>query len=158
MVKTPKPLFEGLARFQKLESHSSELRNELDVVSAYSAYLEGFPERCHAVEGYVAVRSFLQAHSDKENTFFAYRSRTELLLLWSLLVAEKPLLELTRSDARSFVDFCKSPPASWVGPIVKGIFAYWRQKGLRFRWLHRQFRVAAIRLAQPKAEPDGFSR
>ena len=108
MVKTPQPLFEGLARFRKLESHSSELRNELDVVSAY---LEGFPERCHAVEGYVAVRSFLQAHSEKENTFFAYRSRTELLLLWSLLVAEKPLLELTSFDARSFVDFCKSPPA-----------------------------------------------
>jgi hypothetical protein len=43
-------------------------------------------------------------------------------LLWSLIVARKPLLELRRTDAEQFMEFCLNPPADWVGPVVKSRF------------------------------------
>ncbi|QNL88208.1 hypothetical protein ACUDA6_15325 [Pseudomonas ceruminis] len=56
------------------------------------------------------------------STFNSYRTHVERLLLWSLLVAENPLLALRRSDAEAFMEFCLKPAPSWVGPVVKSRF------------------------------------
>jgi hypothetical protein len=44
------------------------------------------------------------------------------LLLWALIVARKPLLDLRRSDAEQFMEFCLNPHADWVGPMIKSRF------------------------------------
>lgn len=119
MVKSPQPLFETLARFQKLTYRSSELRGELPDVSLF---LQGFPEELCAVEGYVAARAFLKSFSHNQATFNAYRRHVECLLLWSLLIARTPLLKLKLSDGGDFLSFCSDPPSTWVGPVVRDRF------------------------------------
>ena len=119
MKIAPQPLFEVLTRFKKLEFKSPELRYELPEVRAF---LEGFPAALRAKEGYAAVGAFLKTRSDNETTFNSYRNHAECLLLWSLLEAQKPLLELNHSDSKSFIAFCLKPPNSWVGPVVRGRF------------------------------------
>lgn len=134
MVKSPKPLFETLVRFQKLTYRSSALRDELPDVSFY---LRGFPEERFAVEGYVAARAFLKCFSHNQATFNAYRRHVECLLLWSLLIARTPLLKLNLSDGEDFLSFCADPPSSWVGPVVRDRFL---RIGGRKAGLHDSFR------------------
>jgi site-specific recombinase XerD len=111
------PLFDTFKKFQNL--NFTRVRDELPVVQEY---LSSFPESLNAVEGYTAVRGFLKSYAGNEATFNSYRTHVERMLLWSLLVAKKPLLELTRTDAQAFMDFCLSPLPEWIGPIVKSRF------------------------------------
>ncbi|MFC5696190.1 tyrosine-type recombinase/integrase [Pseudomonas sp. GCM10022186] len=117
MAQSPQPLFETFDRFHDL--NFLHLSGELPVVRDY---LQEFPEESQAVEGYRAVRSFLKSYAGNEATFNSYRTHVERLLLWSLLVARKPLLDLRRRDAETFMEFCLNPPADWIGPVVKSRF------------------------------------
>lgn len=117
MSSSPHPLFESYRRF--LELNFQQLSEELPTVRAY---LATFPEPLNAAEGYVAARGFLKSYAGNEATFNSYRTHVERLLLWSLLVAEKPPLALRRSDAEAFMEFCLKPAPSWVGPMVKSRF------------------------------------
>ena len=114
---TPHPLFETYARFGEL--NFSSLKEEL---SAITDYLGQFPEQAQAVEGYRAVRSFLKSYAGNEATFNSYRTHVERLLLWALLKARIPLLEMRRTHAESFMEFCLAPDPAWVGPVVKSRF------------------------------------
>ncbi|HDS1809461.1 TPA: site-specific integrase [Pseudomonas putida] len=71
------------------------------------------------LEGYEVVRGFLDSYTSNEATFNSYRTHAERLLLWSLLIRERPLLDLRRSDAEEFLNFCMSPPLDWIGKIVR---------------------------------------
>ncbi|MCQ4347168.1 site-specific integrase [Pseudomonas stutzeri] len=113
----PQPLFETYDRF--LELNFLQVSEELPAVRAY---LGGFPADLQAVEGYLAVRGFLKSYAGNEPTFNSYRTHVERLLLWALLVARKPLLELRRRDAEAFMEFCLRPPRDWVGPMVRSRF------------------------------------
>ncbi len=117
MAQAPQPLFETFDRFHDL--NFLHLSGELPVVRDF---LQDFPEASQAVEGYRAVRSFLKSYAGNEATFSSYRTHVERLLLWSLLVARKPLLDLRRRDAEAFMEFCLNPPADWIGPVVKSRF------------------------------------
>lgn len=117
MSSSPHPLFESYRRF--LELNFQQLTEEQPTVRDY---LATFPESLNAAEGYVAARGFLKSYAGNEATFNSYRTDVERLLLWSLLVAEKPLLALRRSDAEAFMEFCLKPAPSWVGPMVKSRF------------------------------------
>lgn len=117
MAHSPQPLFETFDRFHEL--NFLHLSGELPVVREF---LLGFPAERQAVEGYCAARGFLKSYAGNEATFNSYRTHVERLLLWSLLVAHKPLLELRRRDAEAFMEFCLNPPADWVGPVVKSRF------------------------------------
>ncbi|MFZ6049774.1 tyrosine-type recombinase/integrase [Pseudomonas sp. CR3202] len=117
MAHFPQPLFETFDRFHDL--NFLHLSGELPVVRDF---LQDFPEESQAIEGYRAVRSFLKSYAGNEATFSSYRTHVERLLLWSLLVARKPLLELRRRDAEAFMEFCLNPPADWIGPVVKSRF------------------------------------
>jgi len=80
-----------------------------------------------AQDGYLTVRGFLKSYSNNEATFNSYRTHVERLLLWSLKVAKKPLLELRRHDCENFLEFCIQPRPEWIGPIVKStIYPGWR--------------------------------
>jgi site-specific recombinase XerD len=117
MPKAPFPLFETYNRF--LELNFQQFTEELPIVRDY---LGRFAPELLAFEGYQAVRGFLKSYAGNETTFNSYRTHVERLLLWSLLVAHKPLLELRRRDAEAFMEFCLRPPKDWVGPVVKSRF------------------------------------
>ncbi|WAG76573.1 site-specific integrase [Metapseudomonas furukawaii] len=117
MPQHPQPLFETFDRFHEL--NFLHLNGELPVVRGF---LDGCADELQAVEGYRAVRGFLKSYAGNEATFNSYRTHVERLLLWSLLVAGKPLVELRRRDAEAFMEFCLNPPADWIGPVVKSRF------------------------------------
>lgn len=108
------PLFESLDRFRLLEE--ADLSRELLLVVHY---LESFPKRLKAIDGYRAVKGFLTAHVHSKETFSSYRTNVERLLLWTLLVQKKPIFLLTHDDVRCFMNFCITPPTDWVGSVAK---------------------------------------
>lgn len=117
MALSPAPLFDSYDRF--LELNFSQLTNELPVVRDY---LARFPSDVCPLGGYDAVKGFLKSYSGNATTYTSYRTHVERLLLWSLIVAQKPMLELRRRDAEAFMEFCLRPPADWVGPMIKSRF------------------------------------
>lgn len=117
MSSSPKPIFETYEAFVNQDFSVSE--PELRCVNDY---LNSFPAELEARIGYVAVRSFLRAFSDNVQTFNSYRTQAERLFLWTLLIKRKPLQLLKRQDAKDYLDFCKNPPASWIGPVTRGRF------------------------------------
>ena len=64
----------------------------------------------------------MKSYAGNQSTFNSFRTHVERLLLWALIVARKPLLDLRRSDAEQFMEFCLNPPADWVGPMIKSRF------------------------------------
>jgi site-specific recombinase XerD len=117
MATRPQPLFETHDRF--LDLHFMGMSAErAQVVS----FLDNCPGPARALESYQAARGFLKSYAGNEATFTSYRTHVERLLLWALLVAKKPLLDLRRKDAEAFMEFCLNPPADWVGPVVKSRF------------------------------------
>ncbi|MEE4892860.1 site-specific integrase [Pseudomonas alliivorans] len=111
------PLFETYARFGEL--NFSSLKHELPCISQY---LSAFPPEIQAIEGYRAVRSFLKSYAGNESTFNSYRTHVERLLLWTLIKAKVPLLEIRRTNAEEFLEFCIAPDPGWVKPVVKSRF------------------------------------
>ena len=117
MSQHPQPFFESFDRFHEL--NFLNLNGELPIVRDF---LFGCADVLQAAEGYHAVRGFLKSYAGNEATFNSYRTHVDCLLLWSLLVAGKPLIELRRRDAEAFMEFCLNPPADWIGPVVKSRF------------------------------------
>ncbi len=111
------PLFETYARFGEL--NFSSLKHELPCINQY---LLAFPPEIQAVEGYRAVRSFLKSYAGNESTFNSYRTHVERLLLWTLIKSKLPLLEMRRTNAEEFLEFCLAPDPDWVKPVVKSRF------------------------------------
>lgn len=108
------PLFESHDRF--LELNHNNLSNELPIVVRY---LESFSQDLCCIDGYRAVRSYLRSYEGNRATFNSYRTHVERLLLWTLLVCKKPLLDMTRQDGERFLEFCLKPPSDWIGKAVK---------------------------------------
>lgn len=117
MARAPTPLFETYDNF---------IEQDFSLQGSSLACVASFLDECEAAlqpeRGYAAVRAFLRAFSDNAQTFNSYRSHTERLLLWALLVQGKPLNQLKRQDAQDYLDFCRNPPADWVGPVTRSRF------------------------------------
>ncbi|MCO7227546.1 site-specific integrase [Pleionea sp. CnH1-48] len=65
-----------------------------------------------------ALNSWLEEFKDSPQTYRNYRKEIERLLLWSLLVLNKPFSSLNRDDLRAYEQFLASPTpaAQWCGP------------------------------------------
>jgi integrase/recombinase XerD len=63
-----------------------------------------------------AIRAWLSRFLDTKPTFESYRKEAERLLLWSIVVAGKPLSSLTHEDCRRYQQFLADPQpaATWV--------------------------------------------
>jgi site-specific recombinase XerD len=85
-------------------------------------YIEAFPSSLDANKWYLTTRDFLRAFSDNSLTFTSYRTHVERLLLWALIVKQKPFSQLKRQDAEDYLEFCRNPPSEWIGPVVRGRF------------------------------------
>lgn len=64
---------------------------------------------------YQQALHFLYSYRGSEPTFNAYRREVERLLQWSWHVKKSSISTLKREDIESFVEFCQSPPSSWIG-------------------------------------------
>lgn len=117
MSRLPQPLFDTFECFHQL--NFLQLSNERSTVQDY---LKSFDESCRAIDSYLVARSFLKSYAGNQSTFNSFRTHVERLLLWALIVARKPLLDLRRSDAEQFMEFCLNPPTNWVGPMIKSRF------------------------------------
>jgi site-specific recombinase XerD len=118
MAIQPQPLFDTYPNFLALNFNGLSAENPLVL-----DFLAGFHPDLRAFEGYQAVRSFLKSYAGNETTFNSYRTHIERLLLWSLIIRCRPLLELQRVDAEAYLEFCLKPLSSWIGPVVRGRFA-----------------------------------
>jgi site-specific recombinase XerD len=85
-------------------------------------YIQNFPASVEANKGYLTTREFLRAFSDNSQTFTSYRTHVERLLLWALIIKQKPFSQLKRQDAEDYLEFCRNPPGDWIGPVVRGRF------------------------------------
>lgn len=64
---------------------------------------------------YSIAKDFLLSYRGSEATFNAYRREIERLLQWSWNIKEASILSLTRQDFERYIEFCQSPPKSWIG-------------------------------------------
>lgn len=117
MTRTPRPLFESHGDF--LDQDFTRGRPSIACVGQY---LDGFAPEHKAIPAFLAVRGFLRCYADNALTYSAYRGHVERLLLWALIIREKPLTELKRLDAEAFLAFCRNPPANWIGPVIRNRF------------------------------------
>lgn len=117
MTCTPQPIF---------ESHGDFVDQDFTLgrpsMNSAVEYLERFAPVLKAIPGFLVSRGYLRCYADNALTYSTYRGHVERLLLWSLIIREKPVTELKRLDAEAFLDFCKKPPANWVGPVIRNRF------------------------------------
>lgn len=66
-------------------------------------------------EDWNCILDFLKQYDGNQQTFNAYRRELERLLQWSWLIARKSILKLKREDIENYLQFCLSPPKSWIG-------------------------------------------
>lgn len=127
MTRTPRPIF---------ESHSEFVDQDFTLnrpsVASVDQYLVSFPVELKAIPGFLVIRSYLRRYADNPLTYSTYRGHVERLFLWSLIVRQKPVTELKRLDAEAFLDFCKNPPAGWVGPVIRNRFLANREETAAF--------------------------
>ncbi|EPM65218.1 site-specific integrase [Pseudomonas syringae] len=119
MNSTPRPVF---------ESHSDFVDQDFNVgrpsIASVQRFLEGFASEVEAITGFLAIRGYLRCYADNALTYSTYRGHVERLFLWSLIVRKKPVHVLKRLDAEAFLEFCKHPPATWVGPVIRNRFIF----------------------------------
>lgn len=117
MSKRPTPLFDTYEQFNDLDFQGFTRERP-----AVLEFLRAQPEDVDALESYRLVRLFLKQYNGFATTYKGYRTHIERLLLWTILVAKKPILSLKRTDAQDFIAFCQNPPADWIGPVIKSRF------------------------------------
>ncbi|MFR0713574.1 hypothetical protein ACLUS7_00810 [Enterobacterales bacterium BD_CKDN230030183-1A_HGKHYDSX7] len=105
---TFRPCFETLEHFSRLDPDS--LNGELPIIRDF---LEQCPVEAQPIESYQIVKQFLLGHS-VPTRYANYRSCIERLMLWSIFEAQKPITALAEVDIQDFMDFCTTPPESWV--------------------------------------------
>jgi site-specific recombinase XerD len=97
------------------------------------------------------AKEFLYNYRGSEATFNSYRREIERLLHWCAHVAKKNLKDLKRNDIEEFIEFCQSPPLTWIG--VKNVARFNEKEGLRIpnpEW--RPFVVVVSKVAHGKGE------
>ncbi|GAB5101189.1 phage integrase family protein [Caballeronia sp. HLA56] len=73
-----------------------------------------------------AVHAYLHRYRDRPVTLRAYTRELERLILWSVVVQQKPLSSLLVEDCEAYKDFLKAPIASFTGPKRPRTSGRWR--------------------------------
>ncbi|MCE5988661.1 hypothetical protein LVV83_16645 [Pseudomonas sp. LM20] len=96
MTCTPRPIF---------ESHGDFIDQDFTLgrpsMICAEQYLERFAPELNAIPGFLVARGYLRCYAENALTYSTYRGHVERLLLWSLIIREKPVTELKRLDADS---------------------------------------------------------
>lgn len=94
-ARSPSPLFDTLEN-----THLSQEINEIA-----PKFKVDYQQALH----------FLYSYRGSEPTFNAYRREVERLLQWAWHIKGTSINTLKREDIESFIEFCQSPPSSWIG-------------------------------------------
>lgn len=78
---------------------------------------------------FAKARDFIYSYRGSEATFNAYRREIERLLQWSAHIVNKSIRNLARQDIENYIQFCQSPPNSWIS--VKKCDRFIEQDGER---------------------------
>lgn len=89
---------------------------------------------------------FIYSYNGSSATFNVYRREVERLLQWSWFVVGKSILELKREDIEAYINFCVSPPETWIG--TKNVARFKNKDGLRVCNEHWRPFVAALSKAE----------
>lgn len=100
----PAPIFDNLDR----------LENPFRLKAFPVAHL-GAEEIDGAELDYEYAWKFLYSYTGSSATFNSYRREVERLLQWAWRIKALSILALKREHIEEYVDFCQSPPASWIG-------------------------------------------
>lgn len=103
------------------------LIDSLSNIDIFSVHFESYPQ--FAKSDFEIVLKFLSVYNGNNATFESYRRELERLLQWSWLIAKKSILELSREDIESYIQFCMKPPREWIGK--KQVARYIAKDGLR---------------------------
>ena len=97
------------AFFDTLEAMENPFKNR--VVSVSHLYADS-PE--NAVEDYQYASEFIYSYRGSPDTFNTYRREIEHFLHWCWVVKRRSITAIERSDIDEFIDFSRSPPATWI--------------------------------------------
>lgn len=64
---------------------------------------------------FVVIQDYLKQYRSNQSTFESYRREVERLIQWSWLIQKTSVLKLKRQDIEVYINFCLSPPKSWIG-------------------------------------------
>jgi hypothetical protein len=64
---------------------------------------------------YQAILAYLSRYRGQPHTFRSYRKELERFLLWSVMVAQKPMSSLLVGECEAYKDFMVSPSADFIG-------------------------------------------
>ncbi|MCF7980550.1 MAG: tyrosine-type recombinase/integrase [Pseudomonadales bacterium] len=117
---SPQPLFDTLENLK--------LSLGQPTVEPISIYFQS-SQILKADEDYRHANEFLYSYRGSKDTFASYRREVERLLQWSWFINKTSLNELKRLDIESFIDFCQSPPLSWIG--LKSVSRFINRDGQR---------------------------
>lgn len=68
----------------------------------------------YADADYHYAKAFLISYNGSQATFNAYRREVERLMHWSWHCANKSVCALRRPEIEAYLQFCQSPPESWI--------------------------------------------
>ena len=103
--EAPAPLFDTL---ENLNLRAKDM----------SVYVRAYIESCGldaAAEDYQHTVEFLYNYRGSPDTFASYRRETERLLHWCWFIRQRTLASLKRVDVEHYIEFCQSPPPTWIG-------------------------------------------
>lgn len=132
----PSPLFDTLEHLN------------LDTISRIN--LPNFITGDDAKLDYQHCINFLYNYRGSVATFNSYRREIERLLQWCWFIEKKSLNTVTRTDVESYIEFCQSPPKSWIG--TQHVDRFIEKDGMRQP--HPQWRPFVITVSK-KEHRDG---
>lgn len=114
-ITPPLPLFDKITYCNKNTPPPSHKSSKLSA-------------ECAIKDWYVAY-DFILSYRGSEGTFNSYRREIERLLQWCWHIGGLPLGELQRENIEKYLEFCQSPPGSWIG--IKNVERYLSIDGKR---------------------------
>jgi site-specific recombinase XerD len=115
-------------------------------------------KQCHQnivnQKDYQVTLAFLTIYNGNNATFESYRRELERLLQWSLLIAKKSILTLSRKDIETYIQFCMKPPKQWIGK--KRVARYLLHEGARVP--NPAWRPFVVKVSKSKVKHGGKAR
>jgi len=93
------------------------LFNSTEVLEGELKYAKESGTYVNDHEYYITIE-FLLSYKGSKDTIASYRRELEKLLLWARTVLKKPIKSIGRAEIEEFLEFCQSPPASWIGTEI----------------------------------------
>jgi site-specific recombinase XerD len=99
----PSPMFDGLQQMLSNEDFQPIIKKVFE-------------------EDYQHAKKFLLSYRGSIDTFNSYRRDIERYLQWCQLIESKSVKQIRREEFERFLDFCQSPPISWISTTIENRF------------------------------------